>query len=133
MVKNAHRLPEFHMRPLKGCPDGTASTAWHYADLLCNLYRDTDPKRCHQSQTSCAQLWLKPFYTWCNMLLTGLHHSSVVSIPLLLPSNSSILPLHIPTLLPTLTCARVGGNRNNYNNQLRKNENTCNTCKSSII
>ena len=39
-----------------------------------------------------------PFYTWCNMFLTGLHHSPVVSIPLLLPSNSSTLPLFLPPL-----------------------------------
>ena len=30
--------------------------------------------------------------TWCNMLLIGLHHSPVVDIPLLLPTNSSTLP-----------------------------------------
>ena len=53
----------------------------------------------------------QPFYTWCNMLLTGLHQSSVVSIPLLLPSNSSILFLHFPPLLPSLTCSRARSNR----------------------
>ena len=41
------------MRQLKGCPDGSASTAWVYAGLLCNLYsqdwrdREPGPKRCH--------------------------------------------------------------------------------------
>ena len=51
------------------------------------------PKCCHHSQTCRAQSALNPFHTWY-MLLTGLHRSSVVSIPLLLPSNSSIPPLH---------------------------------------
>ena len=41
------------------------------------------------------------------MLLTGLYHSHVVSIPLLFLSNSFILPLHLPTQ------TRVKGNDNN--------------------
>ena len=45
-----------------------------------------------------------PFFIWCNMLLTGLHHSPVISIPHLFPLNSSILPLHLPSLSPL--CAR---------------------------
>ena len=49
-------------------------------------------------QTSCAQSPLNPFYTWCNMLLTCFHFSSVVSIPFVLLSTSSILPLHLPSL-----------------------------------
>ena len=53
-----------------------------------------------------------PFYTWCNMLLTGLHHSLVVGIPLFLPSNSSILPLYFLPLLSSLTFTRVGGDHN---------------------
>ena len=52
----------------------------------------TCQKRCQHSQTSRAQSPLNLLYTWCNMLLTGLHQSPVVSIPLFLPSNSSILP-----------------------------------------
>ena len=40
------------MRRLKGCLDGSASTAWDYAGLLCNLYRDAGPIHCHHSQTS---------------------------------------------------------------------------------
>ena len=50
---------------------------------------------------------------WC-MLLTGLHHSPVVSIPLLLSTNSSIFPLHLPPLLISLVCTRV---RCNYHHQ----------------
>ena len=69
----------------------TGSAAWDYVNLLCNLYRDVGPKRCHHSQTSRAKSPLNPSYTWGNMLLTELHHSPVVS-SLLLPSNSSILP-----------------------------------------
>ena len=65
--------------------------------LLCNLYRDAGPKRCQHSQTYRAQSPLNLFYTWCNMLLTRLHHSPVVSIPLFLPSNSSLYPLHLPS------------------------------------
>ena len=76
-----------------------------YAGLLCNLYnlswrdRDAGPKRCHYSP-------LNSFYTWCSILLTGLHHSPVVSIPLLLPSNFSIVLLHRPPLLISLMCTR---------------------------
>ena len=92
-VEYVHRFPACHMRRLKGCPDGSAS--WDYAGHLCNLHRDVNPKRCHHSQTSRAQSSPKPFYIWCNMLLTDLHYSPVVSIPLLIPSNSSILPLHL--------------------------------------
>ena len=77
-VECAHRFPAC----LKGCLDGSLSTAWDYTSLQCNLYRYAGPKR------SCAQSPRNHSYTWCNMLLTGLHHSPVVSIPLLLPSNS---------------------------------------------
>ena len=58
---------------------------------ICNLYRDARLKHYHHSQTSRAQSPFNPFYTWCNMLLTEFHHSPVVSIPLLLPSNSEVL------------------------------------------
>ena len=54
------------------------------------------------------------FYTWCNMLLTGLYHSPLVSIPLLLSSNSSILLLHLLFFLPSLTCTRVRGNHHHH-------------------
>ena len=71
---------------------------------------DPNPKLCHYPQTSSVQSPLKPFYTWCNMLLTGLHHSHVVSSLLLfIPSNFSILPLDLPSLLPPLTSARFKG------------------------
>ena len=106
----AHHFPPCRVKLLKWCPDGSASTAWDYADLLCNLYRDAGPKSCHYSQTSRAQFPLKPLYTWCHMLLTALHHSPGVGIPPLFPSNSSILPLHLFSLLPSLTCMRVTGN-----------------------
>jgi len=94
-VEYAHCFPTYHMRLLKECPDGSVSTAWDYTGILCNLYRDAGLKRCHYSQASRAQSALNPFYTWCNMLLTGLHHSPVVSNPILLLSNPSILPLHL--------------------------------------
>ena len=102
------------MSRLKVCPDGSASTAWDYYYPLCNLYRDAGPNHCRHSQTSCAQSPFDPFYAWSNMLLTGLHHSPVASIPLLLPSNSSILPLHLPPLLPSLTCRRVRDNHHQW-------------------
>ena len=50
---------------------------------------DAGPKHCQHSQISRAQSPLNLFHTWCNMLLTGLHQSPVVSIPLLLPSKYS--------------------------------------------
>ena len=101
------------MSRLKGCPDVCVSIAWEYARLLWNLYRDTGPKRCHNSQTSRAQFPLNYFYTWCNMLLTGSHHSPVVRIPLIIPSTSFILPLHLP-LYSSLVCTRVRGNHHNH-------------------
>ena len=105
-VEYVHRFSVYCMRQLKGCPDGSASTAWDYAGLIWNLYslgwrnRDAGPKRCHYSQNSRAQSPLNPFYRWCNMLLTVLYHFPVVSISHLLYWNSSILPLHLPPLLP---------------------------------
>ena len=104
------------MRRLKRFPDGCASTAWDwdYTGFLCNLYRYADPNHCHHSQSSRTQSPLNPFYTWCNMLLTGLYHSPLVSIPLLLSSNSSILLLHLLFFLPSLTCTRVRGNHHHH-------------------
>ena len=104
-VEYVHRFPSCCMRWLKGFPDGSASTASDYVGLLCNLYRDAGPKWFHHSQTSCAHSSLNPsFYTWCNMLLTGLHNSTVISISLLLTSISSILPFQLSPLLPSLMC-----------------------------
>ena len=60
------------------------------------------------SQTFRAQSPLNPFWIWCNMLLTGLHHSPVVSIPLLLFSNSSILPFHFPLFFSPLRARELG-------------------------
>ena len=96
------------MRRLKVCPDGSACMVWDYATLVCNLYnlgcrpRYASPKRCHSSETFRAQSPLNPFYIWSNMLLTGMHYSTVVSIPLLLP-----------LLRPSSKCTRVKGNYNN--------------------
>ena len=47
-VEYAHCIPAYVR------PDGSASTAWDYASLLCNFYRDAGQKRCHDSQTSRA-------------------------------------------------------------------------------
>ena len=112
----AHRFPSCRMRWLKGCPVGNASTAWDYAGLLCHLYRDAGANRCHYSQPSRAQFPFQPFYTWYNMLLTGLHQSPVISIPLHLPSNSSIFPFHFPSLILSITCTRVRGNHHHHSN-----------------
>ena len=79
------------MRRLRECPDSSASTEQRET-IPVDLYRDTGPKRCQHSQISRDQTPFNLFYTWCNMLLTGLHRSPVVSIPLFLPTNSSILP-----------------------------------------
>ena len=85
----------------------SASTAWDCAGLQCNpcnrscRARYAGPKHCHYSQTSRSQSPLNPFCTWY-LLLTGLHHSSVVSIPLLLPSNSSYSRLFFPLMGTTV-------------------------------
>ena len=71
-------------------------------------------KRCHYSQTSPAQSSPQstPFLHMVR-LLTGSHHSPVISTPFIFSSNSSILPTPSsspPLLLPT--CTRARGNRN---------------------
>ena len=50
-----------------------------WCNYLVNIYAN--------NQLACKKL--------SNVLLTGLHHSRAVSIPLLLPLSSSILPLHL--------------------------------------
>ena len=35
-LEYTHRILACRMRRLKGCPDGSASTAWNYDSLLCN-------------------------------------------------------------------------------------------------
>ena len=62
--------------------------------------QDVGPKFCHYSQTTPAWSILNPFYTWCTMLLTGLHHSPVVNIPLLLHYIFSMYSLPPPSPLP---------------------------------
>ena len=74
-------------------------------------------KRCHHSQTSRAQSSLNPFQGWCNMLLTGLHHHPIVSIPFFLPSNSSILS----PLLASLTCTIGRGNHHHNRRSMDHN------------
>ena len=99
--------PTCRMWRINWCLDGSTSTAWDYAGLIYVGIRDVGlrrplqsrlkrlryaiPKRCHYFQTPRVQPPLNPFYTWCNMLLTRLHHFSVVGI-VLLPWNSSTLP-----------------------------------------
>ena len=73
-VEYAYRFSACRMGRMKGCPYGSTSIAWYYAVLLCTLYRDADPKRYQHSQNS-FPIPPNHLYTWCNMLLTGLHHS----------------------------------------------------------
>ena len=101
-------FPACRMKLLKGCLDGSTSTAWDYAGLMCNLYRDAGLKHCHHSQTSRVQSSLNSFCTWCNLLdWVALFPCSQHSPP---PPNSSILPLHLPLFLPSFACTRVRGN-----------------------
>ena len=81
-------FPACPMMRLKGCPDGSVSTAWDYAGLLCNLYWDASEKTLPPFPNLSCPIPTQPLL---HMMLTGLHHSPVVNIPLLLPSNSSIL------------------------------------------
>ena len=106
----AHRIPACRMRRLKGCPDGNASTAWDYADLLCNHYRDADSKCCRYSYTSRAQSPLKHFLhivqhvaDWVVLFSRSQHFPS--SSLKFIHTNPSPHPL-----LSFLTCTRVGGN-----------------------
>ena len=105
-VEYAHRIPACHMRRRKECPDGSAS-------LTVGLRRHPV-----YPLPGCRLKTLPPFYNLsCQIptqhLLHMVQHVAdrvaplpVVGIPLLLPSNSYIL-LHLPPLLPTLTCTRV--------------------------
>jgi len=73
--------------------------------MVTRLQRGTTPAFCVTSTDMPAQnaaIILKPlmsnphstpFYTWCNMLLTGLYHFPVVSIPL---QNSSTPSSSLP-------------------------------------
>ena len=84
------------MRRLKGCSDDSASTAWNYASLLYNVYRDAGPNRSHHSQTCRVQSSLNPFYAWYNVLLSDLHHSPSPPLEFLHTPTS---PPPTPTLL----------------------------------
>ena len=110
VLQYAHRFSVCRVRRLKECPDGRAATAWT-APASCVTSTEMSAKNAATIlKTSRAQYSLNRFYTLWNMLLTGLHHSLLVSVSLLLPTNSSILPLHLSPLLSSLTCVRVGGN-----------------------
>ena len=95
-LEYAYRFPACRMRRLKVCPDGSAFTAWDYALLLCYLY--SIGWRDRYSQYS----WALPLFSSLSCpiptqpLLHIVQHVAVVSIPLLLPSNSSILSLQLP-------------------------------------
>ena len=56
-----HRFPVCRMSGLKRYPDGSASTAWNYNELLCKLYQDVGSKRCHHYEIFRAQSSLHPF------------------------------------------------------------------------
>ena len=87
--------------------EAACSMSWDYASFLWNLYnlgwrnQDAGPKCCHYSQTSCAQSPFNPFPHGAGYCWLWLHHHPVVSILLLLPSNSFLLPLHLYPLLPS--------------------------------
>ena len=47
-------FPVCRMKLLKGCLDGSTSTAWDYAGLICNLYRDAVLKQCASEVLICT-------------------------------------------------------------------------------
>ena len=99
------------MRRLEGCPNSSASTAWDYAGLLSNLYRDADPNRRHHFQTSRPQSPLNPCYTRFNMLLT--------------PSSPEIPPYSLltsPLSLPPLRSRELGGQLSSYRSIIHRNK-----------
>ena len=49
-VEYDHLFPSCRLWRLKDCPNGSASTAWDYAGLLCSIYWEAGPKRCDHSQ-----------------------------------------------------------------------------------
>ena len=104
-VEYVNRIPACRMRRLKACPDGSASISVGLRQHPVYPLPECQPKTLPIFSNLSCQIPLNHFYTWYNMLLTGLHHSPVVSIPLLLPTNSSIFPLHLPLSFSSL-CAR---------------------------
>ena len=90
----------------KGCyqPSHQTLIGYYLNTLLTKLFKNINLYTPHWSllntllthtKTSRAITPLNHFYTWCNTLLTGLHHSLAVSISFLLPSNSSKLTSNI--------------------------------------
>ena len=76
---------------------------WDYAGILCNLQSSVGdrgnwdkplPLFSNLSRPNSSSLNL--FFIWCNIFMSGSHHSPIVSIPLFLPSNSSTFHLHTP-------------------------------------
>ena len=103
-IKYAHRCHAYRTRRLNGCPDGSACTAWDYACLLCNFYRDAGLKHCHHTYTSRAQSPLNPFYTccWPSCTIPRSQHSPPPP-PL---KFFHTLP-YLPSIFPSFTCTRV--------------------------
>ena len=107
-VKYAHRFLKCRRRRLKRRrPDGSRSTACDYASLLCILYRDAGPKRCHHSQTSRAQSPLTPF-THVADWIVPFPRSQYYSPPSF--KLSPYLRLFLPSLPPSRTRTRFMGN-----------------------
>ena len=88
-------------------PDDSAFPMWDYADLLCNLYslgwRDRRmPKTLPLLSNLSCPFPTKPLVHMMQRV------TDWVSIPLLFPSNSSILPLHLRTLLTPIRARELG-------------------------
>ena len=98
-VEYDHRFSACRTKRLTGCPNGSVLQRGTMPTLMYPR-PGCRPKTLPPFSNLSCPIPIKHFYTWCNMLLTGLHRSPVVIIPLFLPSNSYILSLHLPPLLP---------------------------------
>ena len=59
----AHQIPARCMRRIKGCPDGSASTACDYGGLLCNLYPSTSEQWTKEVTRQPLILFLETIYS----------------------------------------------------------------------
>ena len=99
---NIHHVPYVHLFFLQKfgnieiCTHTPRMFYWWSFPSALKLQKQTAKKQKNNEHITKTQSPLNSYCIWYNTLLTGLHHSPVVSIPLLLLWNSTILPFHLP-------------------------------------
>ena len=101
-VEYTDRFPACRMRRLKECPNGSTNTAWDYVVLLCKLYRPgCRSKTLPLFSNLSYPIPIHPLLHMVQHVANWVALFPGVSVPLLLPSNSSILLLHLPSVFPS--------------------------------